>query len=155
MRWLGVVLVACAKPEAAQPSTPSPVTSVSVAPQSTGSPDEPALLVGPAPTAEPPGDVERVKVQDERPDAGWKPPKDRCPEGVTEMMAVHLPLRESMELAAGATPISALGSTPDAVDVIFDRKRQIVRVTAQKYGLVFVLVERAHKCTLYGVGSGY
>lgn len=153
MRWCLLLLLACAKPEATQPSNVSPVQSVSVAPQSTGSPNEPTLLLGaPQPIESP--EIERVKVKDEELDAGFRPPKERCPDGVTEMIAVHLALGETMELAPGASPLSALGSS-QSVDVVYDRSRRIVRVTAKKYGLVFVLTERDRRCTWYGVNSGY
>jgi hypothetical protein len=149
-----VGLLGCAKPEPTQP-TPTPVDAVSVAPQSTGSPNEPVLLVGPQKPMDPNGgDVERVMVKDGEPDASFQPPKDRCPEGVTEMIAVHIALGESMELAPGADPVSALGRS-EAVDVVYDRSRKIVRITARRYGLVFVLTERSRRCTWYGVNSGY
>jgi len=147
-----LVVFGCAKSD---PPVANPVQSVSVAPQGSGSPNEPVLVVGPTSPADPPGDVERVKVSDERPDVSWHPPKDRCPEGVNEMMAAHVPLGDSMELQAGATPVLALGAKPDSVEVIFDRSRKTVRVTARKFGLVYVLVERDHRCTFYGVTSGY
>jgi hypothetical protein len=155
VRWGLLLLLGCAKSEPAQPAA-SPVQSVSVAPQSTGSPNEPTLLLG-TPKSTPPreaGDVEHVKVKDGAPDASFQPPKDRCPDGVTEMIAVHLALGEAMELAPGASPVSALGGS-DAVDVIYDRSRQIVRIRAEKHGLVFVLTERSGKCTWYGVNAGY
>jgi hypothetical protein len=60
-----------------------------------------------------------------------------------------------MELQPGAAPVVALGAKPDSVEVIFDRTRRVVSVTARKFGLVYVLVERDHKCTFYGVTSGY
>jgi hypothetical protein len=101
------------------------------------------------------GDVERVKVSPERPDLSWQPPKDRCPEGVNEMMSAHLPLGDAMELAPGASPVLALGEQPDAVEVVFDRGKKVVRVIARKFGLVYVLVERENRCTFYGVSSGY
>lgn len=154
MRSWALLLIGCGT---AQHPQPTPVQSVSVAPQSTGSPNEPVLLVGPQPKAFEPsggGDIERVKVTDAQLDASWKPPKDRCPEGVTEMIAVHVPIGETMELAPGAAPVSALGGN-DAVDVMFYRTRKIVRIIAKKQGLVFVLTERERKCTWYGVNSGY
>jgi hypothetical protein len=146
-----LLLLGCAKPEPAQPT---PIQSVSVAPQTTGSPNEPALLLGTPAPVDPTG-VERVKVKDEQPDAAWKPPRERCPDGIVEMMSVHVPLGQTMELAPGAAPVSALGSNPDAADVTYDRGKKIVQVTARKYGLVFVTVERDGKCTLYGVSTGY
>lgn len=150
MRWWALLLLGCAKPQPV-----SAVDAVSVAPQSTGSPtNEPTLLLG-TPKPIEPGDVERVKVKDEQPDANWKPPKDRCPDGVTEMMAVHVALGDSIELAPGATPVAATSGTPDAADVIYDRTRKIVRITARKYGLVFVLTEQGRRCTWYGVNAGY
>ena len=148
-----LLLVGCAKAETQSAAQPTPVQSVSVAPQSTGSPNEPVLLLGGQKPIES-GDVERVRIKDEQPDASWKPPKDRCPDGLTEMIAVHVAINESMELAPGAGPVSALGSS-EAVDVVYDRSRRIVRITAKKYGLVFVLTERDGRCTWYGVNSGY
>jgi hypothetical protein len=151
---LPLFLVGCAKPEPAQP-TPTPLQSVSVAPQSTGSPNEPVLLVGPQKRIDPTSaDVERVKVTDGAPDASFSPPKDRCPDGISEMIAVHVALGETMELAPGAMAVSARGSS-EAVDVVYDRTRKIVQITARKYGLVFVLTERDRRCTWYGVNSGY
>jgi hypothetical protein len=149
---LSIALVACARNSA---PPPTPIESVSVAPQSTGSPNEPALLVGPQKQADPPGDLERVRVSEERPESDWKPPKDRCPEGITEMMAVHVPLGDAMELSPGASPVLAMGAKPDAVDVLFDPARKVVRVVAKTYGLVYVLVKRDKSCTFYGVSSGY
>jgi hypothetical protein len=156
VRWTLLLLVGCATSEPAQTSA-SPVQSVSVAPHSTGSPNEPTLLLGTPKSVEPrgdSGDVEHVKVKDEQPDASWKPPKDRCPDGVTEMIAVHVALGDAMELAPGASAVSALG-TSEAVDVVYDRTRRVVQITARKYGLVFVLTERGGKCTWYGVNAGY
>lgn len=147
-------LTGCGKPDPAQPA-PTPVQSVSVAPHGTGSPNEPVLLVGPRKPIDPSGgDVERVEVKDGEPDASFKPPKDRCPNGVTEMIAVHVPLGETMELAPGAKPVSALGNK-EAVTIVYDRSRGLVRITARKYGLVFVLTERDRQCAWYGVNSGY
>lgn len=147
-----VALAACTK---STPASSTPVTEVSVAPQSTGSPNEPVLLVGPKTPAEPFGDVERVRVAGDRPGADWRPPRDRCPDGITEMIAVHVPLGDAMELAPGARPVLALGDKPDSVDVLFDRKKGVVRVAARRYGLVYVLVERDERCTFYGVNAGY
>lgn len=157
MKWWPLLLVGCERPEPAQPTRPSPVEAVSVAPHSTGSPNEPTLLLGPQKPIDSAA-VERVKVKDEAPDASFLPPRDRCPDGVTEMIAVHLALGESMEIAQGASPVAALASAlggSEAIDVVYDRTRKIVRVTAKKYGLVFVLTERDHRCTWYGVNSGY
>ena len=161
MKLLGALVLAvrlltagaCARAEPA-PQTPR-IDTVSVAPQGSGSPNEPVLLVGPQREADPPGDVERVRVIEDRPDASWRPPKDRCPDGVTEMMAAHVPLGDAMELAPGASPVVALGARPDAVDVVFDRGKRTVRVIAKKYGLVYVLVERDKRCIFYGVSAGY
>ena len=153
MRWSLLLLLGCAKPEAAQPTSASPVQSVSVAPQSTGSPNEPTLLLGaPQPIESP--DIEHMKVKDEELDASFRPPKERCPDGITEMIAVHLALGETMELAPGASPVSALGRS-QSVDVVYDRSRHVVQITAKKYGLVFVLTERDRHCTWYGVNAGY
>lgn len=150
-----LLLLACAACASSAPPPPDPVKAVSVAPHSTGSPNEPVLLVAPKTPPEPPGDLERVKVAEERPGSDWHAPRDRCPDGVTEMMAVHLPLGDAMELAPGATPVLALGAKPDAVDVLFDREKNVVRVLARKYGLVYVLVEREKRCTFFGVNAGY
>jgi len=157
VRWWTALLFltfapACAKPE---PTQPSPVQAVSVSPQGTGSPNEPTLLLGTPKPAEPGGDLEQVKIRDEQPEAAWKPPKERCPDGITEMMSVHVPIGQTMDLAPGVTPVSALGTNPDTAVVIFDRGKQTVQVTARKYGLVFVTVQRDAKCTLYGVSTGY
>jgi hypothetical protein len=156
VRWWALLLapvfvVGCAKPE---PSQPTPIQSVSVAPQTTGSPNEPTLLLG-APKPVDGADVERVKVKEDQPDAAWKPPKEQCPDGITEMISVHVPLGQTMALAPGAAPVSALGSNPDAADVTYDRGKKTVQVVARKYGLVFITVERERKCTLYGVSTGY
>ena len=147
---------ACA-PAASPPagSRHDAIDHLSVAPQSTGSPNEPVLLVGPQRPPEPRGSFERVPVAEERPDASLRPPKDRCPEGLTELIAVHLPLGDAMELAAGVSPVRALGDDPGVVDVLFDPRAKVVRVVAKKYGLVYVLVSRDAKCTLYAVNSGY
>lgn len=153
--FLLLACAACARSSAPPPESNNAIRGVSVAPQSTGSPNEPVLLVGPKTPPEPAGDVERVKVAEERPGADWRPPRDRCPEGVTEMMAVHVPLGDAMELAPGASPVLALGAKPDSVDVLFDHEKNVVRVVARKYGLAYVLVERDKRCTLYGVSSGY
>lgn len=151
-----VLLASCAS-ETARPAQPTPIQSVSVAPQSTTSPNDPVLLVGPQKPLEAaaPGDIERVPVKAEEPDARWKPPKEVCPNGIGEMMSVHLKIGETMELPAGARPVSALGSNPDAIEVVFDRGRKIVRLTARKYGLVFVLTARDNECIWYGVSGGY
>lgn len=160
MRWpvrgvALVVLTSCGKTE---PAPASPVEAVSVAPQTTGSPNEPTLLLGSAKPIDI-GDVEHVKVKEEQPDAAWKPPKERCPEGIRELMSVHVPLGQTMALDPGATPVSALGTSADVADVTFDRGKKIVQVTARKYGLVYVTVVRerdgVRSCTLYGVNTGY
>lgn len=146
------IVMACTKES---PPPPSPVQAVSVAPQTTGSPNEPALLLGTPKGGEPGGDVQRVKIADDEPDAAWRPPKDRCPEGITEMISVHVPLGQTMGLAPGARPVSARGTDADSADVIYDRGKRTVQVVARKYGLVFVTVERDSKCTLYGINTGY
>lgn len=154
------VLLVCAAAAACAESAPpqraaSAVKEVSVAPQSTGSTNEPVLIVGSKPLPDPPGDVERIKVAEEQPGSDWHAPRERCPDGVTEMIAAHVALGDAMELAPGAWPVLALGAKPDAVEVLFDRGRRVVRVVAKKYGLVYVLVEREKKCTFYGVNAGY
>lgn len=142
-------LVACAR--AAAPP-PSPVERVTAAPASSPQPSDPVLVLGRAPS---PIAADRIPVKDGGPAADWKPPKDRCPDGIRELVAVHVPLGDAMELAPGASPVVALGQDPEAVDVLFDRARGVVRVAAKKYGLVYVLVEREKLCTFYGVSAGY
>lgn len=153
MRWSPLLLLlGCTRPE---PARPTAIQAVSVAPQSTGSPNEPTLLLGkPLPVASP-GDTERVKVSADEPDATFKPPPERCPEGINEMMSTHLRLGETMELASGASPVFARGGSPDAIEITFDRSAQIVRATARANGLVFLVVARDRKCTLYGINGGY
>lgn len=146
-----MLVVACCKPET---SPATPIEAVSIAPQTTGSPNEPTLLLG-MPTPPEAGGVERVRVLDGEPDSAWKPPKDRCPDGITELMSVHVPLGQTMILPPGASPVVASSNHPAAADVTFDHGKKIVQVVARQYGLVYVTVERAKKCTLYGVSTGY
>lgn len=147
-----LAVAACARP-AHQPNL---VAEVSVAPQATASPDEPVLLLGKAkPADEPAGGLERVKVTNEEPDAAWKPPKDRCPDGIGELVSVHVPLGQAMALAAGAAPVSALGRHPDVADLSYDPAKKTIHVTARKYGSVYLTVVRDGKCILYGVSTGY
>lgn len=144
-------LSACAK-TATPVGSPNPIESVTMTPHSSSSPNDPVLLVGPSASE---GAFERVEVTRGRPEADFRPPKDRCPDGITELDATHVPLGQTIALAPGASPVTAMGADPEALEVTFDPERKLMRMRAKKQGLVYVVVVRDGRCTLYGVNAGY